>query len=348
MGRGDGGWELEDTTMPTTRLARHWVHKQFDANVFIGEPVALGNGEYAVDSAFPVHHEFYNDSLAGLSASGYLIEVARQANLALCHRFLDVPLESAFLVTAIDWQFAEETAFVASELEPFTVTTTVSEVLRRRGAVCKLRTRSLFGSSGRLFLAGNATFLISSRAPGTGHAEVQGPAAEPPLPVPPSDAQVRRPSAVLIGRARGDRIPLVVDPTHPYFFEHPNVHVPGMLLLEGGKQAAVYAALRAFSVLKGTYGDLHAGQIRFGRFADLRAPIHLTCHFVALEETRSGFRLPVDIEFAQNEREIGRISGALAFLDAEEAVQTSAILRRRIEESGARAVQAQSARGEAL
>jgi hypothetical protein len=326
---------MEDTTMPVQRLARQWVHKQFDANVFVGEPLSLGNDAYAVDSAFPVHHPFYNDSLAGLSASGYLIEVARQANLALCHRFLGVPLESAFLVTAIDWRFEQEAAFVVPELLPFSVTTTVSDVLRRRGSVCKLATQSVFSAGGRPFLSGGAKFLISSRAPGQA-----APAPEPPpveyTPLPASDAQVRSPASVLIGRARGERIPLVVDALHPYFFEHPNAHVPGMLLLEGGKQAAVYAALRAFPVLKGTYGDLHTGQIRFGRFADLHEPIFLSCHCVALEETRSGFRLPVEIVFEQKEREIGRITGALAFLDADDAVQTSAILRRRIEETSTR------------
>ena len=338
---------MEDTTMPVTRLARQWVHKRFDSNVFIGEPVALGNDEYAVDSAFPVHHEFYSDSLAGLSASGYLIEVARQANLALCHRFLGVPLDSAFLVTAIDWRFEKQAAFVVDELEPFSVVTTAAEVVRRRGSVCKLVTRSVFRTGGEAFLTGGASFLISSRTPGNRPIELEAPAPEL-APLPPGDAQVRHPASVLIGRARGERIPLVVDVAHPYFFEHPNVHVPGMLLLEGGKQAAVHAALCAFPVLKGMYGDLGAGQIRFGRFADLHEPIFMSSHFVALEETERGFRLPVEIVFEQREREIGRIGGALAFLDAEEAVQTSAILRRRIEESGARAAKAHPARGEAL
>src|SRR6188472_3068079 len=96
---------MEDRSMSVTLLARKWVLKRFDENVFIGEPAATGDGVFSVISEFPTYHDLYNDSLSGLSASGYLIEVARQANLAICHRFFGVPLASTFLVTSIDWQF---------------------------------------------------------------------------------------------------------------------------------------------------------------------------------------------------------------------------------------------------
>jgi len=328
-------------------LARQWVHKRFDDNVFIGEPSADRDGSFRVNSAFPVHHELYSDSLSGLSASGYLIEVARQANLAISHRFFDVPLESNFLVTSIDWQFERAEPYVVTELEPYSVVTKVSDVLRRKGSVCKVATRSEFRLGGERFLSGGATFLISARHAGVPAEVEDGPISARPV-VSPSEAQVRHVANVLIGRAHGERVPLLVNPKHPYFFEHPNVHVPGMMLLEGGKQAAVYAALRAFSVLQGMYGDLQAGQIRFGRFADLKQTVWMTARFVALEETERGCRLPVEILFEQGGREIGRILGTLAFLDADEVVRTSAIIRQRIHDSGSRALKPQPAGGEAL
>lgn len=333
--------------MPVARIAREWVHKRFDANVFIGEPSA-SDGAFDVKSFFPIDHEFYSDSLAGLSASGYLIEVARQANLALCHRYFEVPLESAFLVTSIDWRFEQAAPFVVPELTPFDVKTSVSDVGRRRGAVSRVVTRSEFRGSQGVFLTGGATFLISGSAVGApSTSDAPPPSATPLRPLAPADAQVSSAGAALLGEADGARIPLLVDPEHPYFFEHPNVHVPGMMLLEAGKQAAVYAAQRAFSVLRGTYGDLHSGEIRFGRFADLSAPVWMTCNFVALEETERGYRLPVQIVFEQREREIGRIGGALSFIDAEEAMQASAILQLRRESTAPPALH-QPARGEAL
>ena len=39
---------------------------------------------------------------------------------------------------------------------------------------------------------------------------------------------------------------LLIDATHPYFFDHPCDHVPGMLLLEGCVQLAQAALARSW------------------------------------------------------------------------------------------------------
>jgi hypothetical protein len=75
------------------------------------------------------------------------------------------------------------------------------------------------------------------------------------------------------------------------------------------------------------YGDLEAGQMRFGRFADLGRTVWMKCRFAALEETRTGYRAAVEISFEQGEREIGRIGGVVSFIDRREALEISAILR---------------------
>src|SRR6188768_384463 len=152
--------------MRVALLARECVHKQNWANVFIAEPRATGVDAYETDSFFPTGHEFYNDCVSGLSASGYLIEVARQANLAICHRFLAVPLDAGFLVTSIDWRFCADTPFVVQGADGFVVRTSVVTTSRRKDALCRLTTRSSFYVDGRLFLEGGASFLISSRRAG--------------------------------------------------------------------------------------------------------------------------------------------------------------------------------------
>ena len=65
--------------MSVALLERDWVHKRIDANVFIGEPARIGPEDFTTESFFPTNHQFYNDCVSGLSASGYLIEVARHA-----------------------------------------------------------------------------------------------------------------------------------------------------------------------------------------------------------------------------------------------------------------------------
>jgi len=320
----------EPVVTPLALVGREWVHKQIESNVFIGRPAALGDNAFSTESYFPIRHQVYNDCVSGLSGSGYIIEVARQVNLALSHLFYEVPLTAAFLITIMDWAFTDDAPFVAAERFPFSIETSVLEVGRRKGVVSKLVTQNSLCSGGKTFWRGGATFLIASRPLGSSKQsdDVQATQFEP---VTPAEAQVSEPSNILIGQetetAAGRKIPLIVDPKHGYFFEHSNGHVPGMMLLEGGKQAAVHAARQTFSVLSGLYGDLHSGEMRFGRLADLKRPIWMSCHFVAVEETRNGFRLPVEIVFEQGEVEIGRIRGALSFSDLREVLQTSALLR---------------------
>jgi len=319
--------------MSVALLDRDWVHKRIDANVFIGEPARVGPDDFSTESFFATNHEFYNDCLSGLSASGYLIEVARQVNLAISHRFYDVPLSAGFLVTSIDWRFGDDAPFVVKDLTTFTLLTHVTHVTLRKGVVCKVETRTRFLQGEREFLAGGAAFLISSRSLTT-------PAASPTLELrasgraaaTPAEAQVGSPRNVLIetpdeAERKAGKIPMLVDPSHAYFFEHENGHVPGMMLLEAGKQAVVYAANDAFPVVAGMYGDLEAGEIRFGRFADLGQTVWMKCRFASLEETRAGYRAAAEIWFEQAGREIGRIGGVVSFLDRREALEACAILR---------------------
>jgi len=319
--------------MSVALLDRDWVHKRIDANVFIGEPARIGPHDFSTESFFPTHHEFYNDCLSGLSASGYLIEVARQVNLAISHRFYDVPLSAGFLVTSIDWQFADDAPFVVTDLSTFITLTHVEHVTLRKGVVCKVETRTRFLQGEREFLAGGAAFLVSSRSltppSATSHLELR---ASGRAAVTPGEAQVASQRNVLIeapddAERKAGNIPMLVDPSQAFFFEHENGHVPGMMLLEAGKQAAVYAANSAFPVVSGMYGDLEAGQMRFGRFADLGRTVWMKCRFAALEETRTGYRAAVEISFEQGEREIGRIGGVVSFIDRREALEISAILR---------------------
>jgi len=329
--------------MTVALLDRQWVHKRIDANVFIGEPVRTGTDDFATESFFRNDHEFYNDCLSGLSASGYLIEVARQVNLAISHRHFAVPLSAGFLVTAIDWRFSDDAPFVVSDLSNFTLLTHVAHVTQRKGVVGKLETRTRFVQGDREFLTGGAAFLISSRnltsEGDSAKREIHGSGRAAAT---PGDAQVREPRNVLIevpedADRKGGRIPMLIDPQHGFFFEHENGHVPGMMLLEAGKQAAVYAANSAFPVVAGMYGDFQAGEMRFGRFADLERTVWMNCRFAALEETRAGYCAAVEISFEQAEREIGRIGGIMSFLDRREVLEASALLQRSNEPLSVRA-----------
>lgn len=318
-------------------LDRELVHKRQAENVFVGVPVRCGPREFSSPAEFPCSHCLYNDTPSGLSGAGYLIEVARQSNLAICHMFYDVPLDSGFLVAALDWCFSRPRPFVVEELEAFEVRTEIVEAVIRKGVLAKVSTESrFFDSYGVEFLAGKASFLITSRKLTTRGARPE-PVALGQVPMAPHRVMVTRPYNVFVGEpnrpADGttETNPLIIDVTHPYFFEHENAHVPGMMLLEAGKQAAVFAAPRRFPIIGDCYGDLCRGEIRFTRFAELYRPVSIACAFGSLHESADGFQAPVDITFEQAGREIGRIQGDIAFVDQADAVTLSALRRQQLD-----------------
>lgn len=314
--------------LPTQQL----VHKSIADNVFVSAPVRCSVDEFRTPASFPVAHPTYNDSAAGLSASGYLIEVARQANLAICHAFFDVPMDAGFVVASIDWQFSGARPFVVEELAPFDVMTRVVATSQRRGALARIETRSSFIGPRGEFLSGGAAFLVVSRRP-TVQAEPR-PAQRAPQPLPLSvrELQLFKPtnallSVPLVDAASGqERTQMIVDTAHAYFFEHENAHVPGMMLLEAAKQAAVYWARRCLGGLEGTYGDLHTGEIRFGRFAEVDRPIFVDVQVGSRTEADGACQVPVTVSFEQSGREVGQVKGAVSFSDGAAAGARSAIL----------------------
>lgn len=317
-------------------LDRDLVHKRLADNVFVEAHTRRGEREFTSHCVFVTAHGLYNDTPSGLSGSGYVVEVARQANIALCHEFFEVPLTAGFLVTAIDWRFTAAIPFVVEALEPFEVRTEIVDAVTRRGALAKISARSrLFDRKGSEFFAGEASFLITSRSL-TKRAQHADGKQSLGTPLTPASVQVFRSENVFISAPlheteAPDRHALIVDTAHPYFFEHENSHVPGMLLLEAAKQAAVFSGVRRFPIVGDCYGDLYRGEARFGRFAELLRPTTVSCVFGRLSESEEGFTAPVDIEFEQAGRELGYVRGAIAFMDQAEAVARSAIRRDQLD-----------------
>jgi hypothetical protein len=69
------------------RIDKDFVHKKKVENVFVSNIVIEKENIFKVTAFFTQAHCVYNDQPSGLSASTYLIELARQANMAICHKF---------------------------------------------------------------------------------------------------------------------------------------------------------------------------------------------------------------------------------------------------------------------
>ncbi|WP_280409454.1 AfsA-related hotdog domain-containing protein [Nocardia brasiliensis] len=84
--------------------------------------------------------------------------------------------------------------------------------------------------------------------------------------------------------AGGMSFRLAFDPAHPFFFDHPMDHVPGMLLLEAARQAALATLAEHRGVLP--QRCLLVGcEVDFGNFCEPDLVTHCTA---AIDETYSG------------------------------------------------------------
>ncbi len=85
---------------------------------------------------------------------------------------------------------------------------------------------------------------------------------------------VARVEPAVEGRTDDLAVQLYIPPDHPYFFEHPLDHVPGIALIEAGRQAGLVVAHRFYGLPLEGYScfitDLHSS---FHTFAELDTPV---------------------------------------------------------------------------
>ncbi len=104
---------------------------------------------------------------------------------------------------------------------------------------------------------------------------------------------------------------LIVDPRHAYWFEHPNEHIPGMLLIEGGRQMGLAVGHRyggiPFAGVHNVIGEMNA---RFFNYADISHEIAIKTVVEQVRTGREGFWTwgLIHIHFFQHEHELGRLT----------------------------------------
>lgn len=250
--------------VPERPVPRQLVHRCAVSEVFLTSLATApriddGDRVYVLGARLPRRHAYYSDhsgAQAGRHDPLAVMEVARQAGIAVSHEFFGVPLDHAFLVRVFDgvaapgphWVAGDEPVDLAVELR---VTREHVTDGRRTGLDVVLDI-SCEGASMMTVLGSLSwmppRFWTRMR---TSMRERMGLGAQPEgvRRAPAGNARdVGREgqSNVVLGAPRrsGERIdaPLVVDLTHPSLFDHPLDHVPGSLLLEAARQFAVATA----------------------------------------------------------------------------------------------------------
>lgn len=103
---------------------------------------------------------------------------------------------------------------------------------------------------------------------------------------------------------------LYLDPSHPFFFEHPLDHFPGLMLVEAGRQFGTAVAHVEYGVPHDAVFTLNGLKVEFTQFAELDRPVFVNSE-VSEKQLKRGALVGMVYagNFVQNEQAIGYMSG---------------------------------------
>ncbi|WP_393080612.1 ScbA/BarX family gamma-butyrolactone biosynthesis protein [Streptomyces sp. LN704] len=276
----------------TTTVPREYVHRAAVSEVLLtgweaaagptGPPGPAGpdrSDVFAVSAQWPRSHSFFTQS-GGYQDPMLLIESVRQIGSLLAHAEFGVPFGHQFLMW--DMSFSTVPELLVADAVPTEVElrTVCRDIVRRGRVLGGMRYDVTVLRDGKALATGGAAFSCTSPAvhrrlragrptttdrvvpPGidpaaVGHSGDHHVLLAEPEPEPEPGAGA--------APGTGDRWELRVDTAHPTFFDHPVDHIPGMVLLEAARQAALVATGMPDALLLGLKSN-------FARYAEFDAP----------------------------------------------------------------------------
>ena len=105
---------------------------------------------------------------------------------------------------------------------------------------------------------------------------------------------------------------IYIHSTHPFFFEHPRNHIPGLYLIEAGRQMGIAISHQFYDVPFDTEFMLLAVGVQFTGIANLFDPVTVVCtmsgHVYKRGQLVSMHEAAI---FSQNSKEVCRMDGSL-------------------------------------
>jgi A-factor biosynthesis hotdog domain len=308
-------------------VSRDLVHRRAVAEVLITDTVQVGEDEFLLGAQLPRAHSLWSDRRSSYHDPLITIEICRQACLALPHRYYGVPQDWHFVSRRIDLRAASLDAYRDNETSPPEV------ILRARYANKRERHGVLTGMTieSDLTIDGAPAGTVDGDLiffPPTDYQEMRSrQRADRPLararpriialPVDPARVgRVVERNVVIEDRSAAEgatdecRYRVMVDQSNPFFFDHPQDHIPGPLILEAYRQAAIATATRdcGRSPAAALVTDL---RVRLAGFAELDAP--LECAAMVSDEPEEG-HVQISSTLHQFDSEIGDAQVELSFV----------------------------------
>ncbi len=300
-----------DRTVP-----RQLAHRRALGEVFVADSVQAGEGEYLLAVQVPRAHSLWFDRRIHYHDPFSMVEAARQSAFVVVHRHLGVPVGLPFSLQRVEFRIDDLAAYRDDLQSP------LEGVLRLHlsdppkpdadlgslsfeGELEIAGARAMTVSGGIVFLSENdyealRAFQRRRKPLDSGAAEAHPVRALEPAQVGRFDERNVVIGDPREGAARELRFPLIVDRTHPAFFDHSFDHVPGPLLGEAFRQAALVAACRV-GALGSPVAAVTACDAGFSDFGEFEAPIEISA---TVQPTREGGDVIVDMGVHQFGKQI--------------------------------------------
>ncbi|MEV2220081.1 ScbA/BarX family gamma-butyrolactone biosynthesis protein [Nocardia vinacea] len=274
------------TASHTRTIPRELAHRCAVSEVFVTSLDAVGEHTFVAGAQLPRMHAYYGDHAGSLAVRHdplVVMEAARQAAIALTHKFYGVPNEMAFVVRTFNGTGSDTAAWeVRTAPADLVMHVRVPQRHQRGGVLQGLDMVLEIESDGEPMLTVDGSFswvtarqwsaLRSGFRDSLELGEFRGASALTERAAP---AAVGRENwrNVVIGPPVRDgataRARLVPDLGHPFLFDHQLDHVPGSLLIEACRQTALSMVVRDLP-------QLECVASTFDRFVELDLPAECT------------------------------------------------------------------------
>ncbi|MFB7472634.1 ScbA/BarX family gamma-butyrolactone biosynthesis protein [Kitasatospora sp. NPDC056184] len=270
-----------DSTVP-----RALVHRTAIAEVFVTDSARVGDPAPESDEhTFEVAAQLPRGHVVGERGGSYdfllLVEVLRQSGVLVAHQYLEVPLDRAFIFSALNLTISGlEALRIGPRPAHAVLSTTVRPKRNPAGRVLGFDFTGTFWLDGVPAITGSgALTFVTNRAfqmlRAGNRKKLDGRS--------PRHPQLLRSAPSLVGRRDAFNIVLtepsvsesgtasallVVDTGHPHLFDHQLDHVPGNLQLEAARQLSV-AAVAKLHGLPAESLVVTAARAEFTDFAEL-------------------------------------------------------------------------------
>ncbi|MGN5376818.1 hypothetical protein BIV25_39385 [Streptomyces sp. MUSC 14] len=236
----------------TTTVPKEYVHRASLAEVFLTACTAQDDLRFSLSGQWPRAHTHFTSPDGTSHDPLQVAETFRQASMFLAHTELSVPLGHHFVM----WDLSYTTDLcglrIASRPTDFDIEARCTELVQRRGVINRATVQLSMFREGVLVAHGATQFSTITPAVYTRLRAGRPTAAASPVDgaVPDVSRQAMPPSSV--NRRNADEVVLsatdhprrwLLTPNldHPILFDHGADHIPGMVLLEGARQAAFAA-----------------------------------------------------------------------------------------------------------